>query len=841
MKHSWSSFGAGLHTLALAAATLCASSAFAENTSPLELALAEFDADTLKRRGLDPALAGYFAKAPRYLQGRRAVSLIINGEARGRVQARFDADGALMMDKDFLKQARLVLPHQRQERLTESEALSDSAGAPDAECSFLCTFPATIVTLRPNLDEIELVVPTAALASAAPSAQNSHYERGGTAGMFNYDVLSQHSQYGSYKDHYVFANTELGLNVSDWIIRSRQSYSAQNNRSDFQQLYTYAQHTFVDMGTTMQIGQIDMNMSMFGGAAITGVQFGPEAGLSGNGGPSARINGLAQSQARVEVRQNGALLYTTVVPPGPFSFEDVPLLSSSRDVDVHIIEENGATQHLTIPAASLEIGSQGGAPGYSFAVGKVRTFGSGDSELGAPVVAAGSAAWKSGLASTTSVGLLASKDFVSGGVGLDNNWVSHGMSTQLQGSHARREGVRGAQARVAWRGQLYDAGLSTSVSVSQRTAGYRELGDTFDTFAMQQDDYLQRYESRYRTQLSGSVSWRHDKIGGLNLSYTGSSFFNGRNSQQMSASWSKSIGNANVSLNLQRDMTADTHRGNINKPRNQVYLSVSMPLGNPRHQRRVYTSVSGAEGRQRATVGYSERINEYASYNLSTNYDTRTKDNDISANLALLPRYARTNLMYSRSSTGSNNTSIQVQGGIAAHANGLTASPYPIQDTFGIVKVGDVGGVKIDSPAGPVWTDFVGQAVLPQLLAYNKSRVVLTTKGLPRNIDIVNGIKEVNSSRGAVAQIDFEVIKTRRMLLNITTLDKALPKGASVLDADGNFLTIVLGKQKIFLNNVPAALPLMVETDKGSCLLDFKVPAKANTTTYFETLDATCR
>ena len=53
----------------------------------------EFDAQVLRERGLDPALAEYFRQAPRFSQGTWLVALEVNGQPRGRVFVAFNEQG----------------------------------------------------------------------------------------------------------------------------------------------------------------------------------------------------------------------------------------------------------------------------------------------------------------------------------------------------------------------------------------------------------------------------------------------------------------------------------------------------------------------------------------------------------------------------------------------------------------------------------------------------------------------------------------------------------------------------------------------------------------------------
>ncbi|WP_186196764.1 fimbria/pilus outer membrane usher protein, partial [Burkholderia gladioli] len=108
---------------------------------------------------------------------------------------------------------------------------------------------------------------------------------------------------------------------------------------------------------------------------ITGVQIAPEQALLPRGNGSPVIQGIAHSQARVEVRQGGILIHSTVVPPGPFSFSELPLLSTSRDVTLKVIEADGRRHGFSIPAAAVQQLNIGPPAGFSMSLGKLRNLG----------------------------------------------------------------------------------------------------------------------------------------------------------------------------------------------------------------------------------------------------------------------------------------------------------------------------------------------------------------------------------------------------------------------------------------------------------------------------------
>jgi outer membrane usher protein FimD/PapC len=177
---------------------------------------------------------------------------------------------------------------------------------------------------------------------------------------------------------------------------------------------------------------------------------------------------------------------------------------------------------------------------------------------------------------------------------------------------------------------------------------------------------------------------------------------------------------------------------------------------------------------------------------------------------------------------------------LALHSDGVTPSPYPIQDTFGVVSLGDVAGVKINTPNGNVWTDGAGRAVVAQIPAFDTSQIEVATETLPRNMDIDNGVRTLEAGRGSVSKFEFGVVKVRRVLLTATDQGgRPLPKGASVVEGD-TFLTTVVDDGKIFLEDT-SYKNLMVNLPGGKrCSLTFELAEEANESAYFEDAAAVC-
>ncbi|CAB3743339.1 F1 capsule-anchoring protein [Achromobacter kerstersii] len=783
-------------------------------------ASASFDHEMLRHRGIDPKLAEYLRDAPRFSPGARVVELVVNGVSAGKIDAHFDQEGSLCFDENLIKKARLRVP--------SSSFLVQHNDGKNSCYDFVAAFPQTSLTLRPNREQIYLVVSQDAMRGDALEAQN--FTEGGIAALANYDIMTMRSKFGDTRRDSTYATTQVGFNIDDWIVRSRQLFSKDGDQQRFNHLYAYAQRTFPDQRTVVQGGQININSPVFAGAPITGFQFMPESALSNTATSGALVQGIAQSQATVEVRQAGVLIYSTMVPEGQFALTDIPLLNTSTDLDVTVQESGGQSRSFLVPAATFR-NAMVSQPGYSFAVGKVRELSSDRREV--PVIAAATSTWKLNDRAVLSVGTLGASSYQTIGSGVDAS-LHRDVSASLRGagSNASRERVKGAQIIASANARATER-LSVGVSAKQQTSGYRDLADTL----VNQDSPWRA--SLYKGQYTASVNWSHETLGSFNAAYSKSQNFEGNADNRLIGSWGKTMKYATVTANVETNMGSASKRdsGRSYSNDNAVYLNVSIPLGS----RNVRTYVSKRGSTIRTGAAMSDVVNDQLNYRVSVERNSLMNQTYASGNFSVVPRYASADFGYSQGGSGSTQSG-RISGGIVAHKNGITLSPYAVQDTFGLVTVGDLSGVKLTTPNGPVWTDAAGQAVVPQLNAYRTNRVEVQPKSLPRRVDLRNGFQSLQAGRGSVNHLHFDVIKARRVMVDaVDGQGKALPKGSSVLDSQNNFLTTVLDKGTIFLTdaNPDQTLKVSLPGDKA-CTLDIHYPKENNDDIFYESAPAVC-
>lgn len=200
----------------------------------MELARALFDTDVLKENGLDPAIADYYAVAPRFMPGYHNVTVLINGKKRGIMPVKFNDEGLPCIDGEFLDAAGLYKKLKR------------------GTCPFIHQYwkNATVVT-SPDVEEISLVVPPEAINPE--SGRQVADVRGGRAAMLNYSMFGTHYDFDDDKSDRFQSSFEFGFNAGDWIVRSSQFISDGSGMAfGSESLYTYAQRTFTDYGVMVQ-------------------------------------------------------------------------------------------------------------------------------------------------------------------------------------------------------------------------------------------------------------------------------------------------------------------------------------------------------------------------------------------------------------------------------------------------------------------------------------------------------------------------------------------------------------------------------------------------------------
>lgn len=116
-------------------------------------------------------------------------------------------------------------------------------------------YPTAQLTADPYKNQISFTVPTSALTPESILLRKDIIQ-GGTSGLLNYNLQSSTTVQSGKHETYQLGLFESGLNLNDWLLRSRHTVSYSDGTRRSQRLYTYVQKTFQSLQQTFQAGEI---------------------------------------------------------------------------------------------------------------------------------------------------------------------------------------------------------------------------------------------------------------------------------------------------------------------------------------------------------------------------------------------------------------------------------------------------------------------------------------------------------------------------------------------------------------------------------------------------------
>ncbi len=126
------------------------------------------------------------------------------------------------------------------------------------------------------------------------------------------------------------------MNLGAWRLRHNSSYTrteGSNNSGHYQAISSYAQRSIAPLRAQFSVGQYFTPGDQFDSVPFTGVQLTSDTRMNPDteNGFAPVIRGIANSNAKVTVRQGSNVIHETSVPPGPFAIDDLHSTGYSGD------------------------------------------------------------------------------------------------------------------------------------------------------------------------------------------------------------------------------------------------------------------------------------------------------------------------------------------------------------------------------------------------------------------------------------------------------------------------------------------------------------------------------
>lgn len=706
-------------------------------------------------------------------------------------------------------------------------------------CADLSVIPDASATFRISHQQLLLSIPQSALGSVPRGyIDPKEYDEGITAGLLNYSATASQSRArtASEEDNSSqYINLRPGLNVGAWRVRNYSTWSrsktGRSEQHDFSSIYTYAQRDIVGLKSDLTVGQSSSPADVFDSVPYTGVELRSDSDMlpDSERGFAPVIRGTAHSNAEVVVRQNGYVIYQNTVAPGAFEISDLYPTGSSGDLQVTVKETDGSERHFVVPYASVPVLQREKHLRYSVTAGRYRAY---DHNVEHTPFAQGSAIYGLPYGMTAYGGTQQSSHYHATAVGAGKNLGDLGAFsldvTRAKALLKKQKASAGQSWRVRYSKNFTGSGTNFSLAgYRYNSKGFYTLEDTMESYT-RADDWSAPQQRRARTEATIDQTLG-DGLGSFTLSLVKETYWS-RNEDMTSLSisynnsWHGMSYSLSYSLNKNTQDSDEEDRSVDND--NLFAVSLSVPLD--RLMPNTWATWNMNNSKDGTTHNLGLNGTALADNNLNWSVQEGLTSNDTGSSTSVNADYKGT---YGEVNGGlsqdkhQRTVNVSLQGGIVAHANGITLS-QPLGETIALVKAPGAGGTHITNQTG-VKTDFRGYTVVPFVTAYRHNTVALDTETLPDDADVTHAAQIVTPTRGAVVRATFSTRVGQRVLMTLTRGGRPLPFGAAVTTEDKDSEFIVGNDGQTYLSGMPERGKLLVtwgDSDSERCVATYALP-----------------
>lgn len=799
----------------------------------------DLDGDTVK---FDPVFLstahqgtidlGRFEHGSSAVPGTYDVDVYVNGEKTSKQQVTFAEQGDKVVraciTTKLLKQINLDysrLPPEFNQAIKEGK-----------DCYSLDKLiPQAHVTYDSGVQRLDISVPQAMLNNAARGYVNpALWDNGVPAFLLGYNAstYTMRSNGKSYNSAYTGVNA--GLNIGGWYFRHDGSYNWQENSgSDYQSINNYVQHDISSLKGKARIGETTTHGQLFDTLPFKGVElFSDERMLpQSQRGYAPEIRGVARTNARVSIRQNGTVIYETTVSPGAFLINDLYPSGYGGELDVTVTEADGAVQRFNVPYASVTQLLRPGNHKYDIVAGKLNS----QSLSSHPAFYQGT--WQQGLTNIlTGYGgfQTSGSDYYALQMGAAVSTLIGAVSADVTQAQLRMDQDNGGKSsgqsyQLSYSKYLQETGSNLTVAAYRySTAGYYDFLTGMQILDAQRHGQSTRNIWRAKNRFNVTVNQRlSDTLGQIYLTgYTQNYWNNGSSDLQYQMGYSNNWQNISFSL------SAGRVRNTTGGMETNWLFNLSMPLGGASANVPVLNASlnHNSSGRSGQNIGLSGSAGEDHQYNYGitgSNYN-QGSGSSMSANAGWRSPYTSLTGSYG-SGKNYQNTSIGASGTVIAWLGGVVMTPYT-GENFAIVEAKGATGARVGGYSD-IHIDRWGHAAVPYMNPYEINEISIDPKGTNWDVELENTSEKVAPHDGAVSRIVFKTQTGTPLLITTRQADGSpVAFGAEVYDEKSNIVGSVgqAGQLYARVNNARGELTIKSGREE-ICHIRYILPAGIST------------
>ena len=787
------------------------------------------------------------------LAGRYRVELYLNQTWLGRADVtlrQVDADSANVQpcfDRVLLERIGVDL-----HRLAPASAARLDAGGGD--CIPLAELVTNATATFDNGEQrLDITVPQIALArSARGHVDPKYWDDGVTAARLQYNASSWRAESFGHANTQSYLGLNGGVNVGAWRFRHSGSLTGgDSSGTRYQSMQTNVQRGITSIKSQLVLGDAFTDGTMFDSVGFRGVQLASDDRMypESQRGYAPTVRGIASSNARVQVRQNGNIIYETTVAAGAFEIDDLYPTGYGGDLEVVVTEADGRVRISRVPYAAAVNALRPGVTRYNVTVGQYRNA----SVQGTPMMSQATVQHGFTNLLTGYGGLTLTQGYAAAvaGAALNTDYGAFGAdithaSTRLQDQPSRD----GQSLRLSYSKLLEPTNTHLTVAAYRYSSrGYLGLSDAVALRDLE-DRGLRgigndTQRGRLQLVLNQSLPQGH---GSLYASGSTQSYWNRSGTDtQFQVGYNNSYKRLNYGISAVREYNPAARKWD-----NRVMLNLGIPLGSGARAPYSTTSLQrdqqGYTSLQQSVTGALGEDNALT-YGLSAGHNGGGEGaaggaTSIGANVAYASPMAALTANASKSGRYSQ-VGAGVSGTVVAYAGGVAFTPST-GETIAVVEAKDAAGARIANASG-LRVDPWGRAIVSNLTPFANNQIEIDPKGLPVNVELKATEQRVAPTSGAVTLVRFDTDNTgRAAIIRASAGDGTpLPFGAEVFDAEGNSVGTVAQAGRIIARGLKTDSGTLTarwgQDAKSSCSLGYALSAGDARSTSYATADAECR
>lgn len=707
---------------------------------------------------------------------------------------------------------------------------------------------------------LDISIPQAALRNSARGyIESDKWDQGINALLLNYNFTGSNSKSAGNKNTSDFLGLQSGINLGAWRLRDNSSwnYSAgdgMKTESEWQHVNTYVERTITSLKGELVAGDTSTSSDIFDSLPLRGAQLSSDDNMLPDSmrGFAPTIRGIAKSNAKVTIKQDGYTIYQTYVPPGAFEIKDLFPTSSSGDLAITVNETDGSEQNYTVPYSNVPILQREGRVKYAISAGE---YHSGNDNQDNPQFGQATAIWGLKNGYTVYGGTQFSDNYRSFALGLGKNFGGWGaISADITEAHSTLSDdsqYEGKSVRFLYAKSLNDWGTNFQLlGYRYSTQGFYTLDDTAyknmsghntsnetDDSGNTTDPNFYDYYNLYYTKkgkIQVSISQQVATVGSIYVTGSQQSYWNTSEVNTLiQGGYNGTLWDINYSLNYSYNKAPGEAKAD-----QAISLNLSLPIGKwlspssdditqtTNNTYASYNNNTDSHGNMTQQAGISGTLlqGQNLSYSVTEGEGNHNVGNSGSTSLDYQGTYGNANAGYNYSADYKQ-VNYGVSGGIVLHRNGITLS-QPLGDTNVLIAAPGADGVKVENQNG-VKTDWRGYAVVPYASTYRENRIALDATSLDEHTDLDEAVVSVVPTQGALVRANFNTRIGVRVLLTLMRNGKPLPFGASVVSDDSGNSSIVGDEGQVYMSGLPLKGSLKAQWGRDAdqqCIANYQLP-----------------